>query len=147
MLGDVSNDPLVSLDHIDQGNGTQYKQGHIEWTALLYTSFNIDFACRVSIQYDLACYVFAQHPCQFKKITLKAKSLHRHEQVFMIDMIEVLAWSIKTKNPFIEWSLYNARLLMTSVILRPLIPHFCSIGTILSKTFDILFVRILLSIL
>ena len=34
MLGDVSSDPLVSLDHIDQGNGTQYKQGHTEWTAL-----------------------------------------------------------------------------------------------------------------
>ena len=26
MLGDVSSDPLVSLDHIDQGNGAQYKQ-------------------------------------------------------------------------------------------------------------------------
>ena len=51
MLGYVSSDPLVSLDHIDQGNGTQYKQGHTEWTALSYTSFNIDFACRVSIHH------------------------------------------------------------------------------------------------
>ena len=62
MLGDVSGDPLVSLDHIDQGNGTQYKQGHTEWTALSNTSFNIDFACQVSIHHDLACYVLVQDP-------------------------------------------------------------------------------------
>ena len=99
MLGDVSSDPLVSLDHIDQGNGTQYKQGHTEWTALSYTSFNIDFACRVSIHHDLACYVFAQHPCQFKKITLKAQSLHCHEQVFMIDTIEGLGLVDQNKEP------------------------------------------------
>ena len=97
MLGDVSSDPLVSLDHIDQGNGTQYKQGHTEWTALPYTSFNIDFACRVSIHHDLACYVFAQHSCQFKKITLKAQSLHCHEQVFMIDTIEGLCLHGRSK--------------------------------------------------
>ena len=34
MLGDVSSDLLVCLDHIDQGNCTRNKHGCTEWTAL-----------------------------------------------------------------------------------------------------------------
>ena len=67
ILGDMSSNSLVRLDHVDQRDGTQHEQDLAKWAALSSTPLNVDFVRRVPIHHDLARDVLVKHPCQIKK--------------------------------------------------------------------------------